>query len=334
MLIHEPLEDLAIAQALKSAIRSLAGQVYGASSRFGRDLAGKVLILMYHRVLPPGATTATFVQPGMYVTPETFERHLRFLTAHFQMLSFEQLLSKSQDGTWDKGARYCTITFDDGWLDNYQYAYPLLRARAVPATIFLPTALIGTNRWLWSDRLSYVLHHYEGRCGPLGTSEMDRIVEGAKALKEDARGRFVDSMARTLGIVLPDERRFIDWSEAREMSRHGIAFGSHTCTHAILPRLDRTTLQHELTRPLEVLAEQQVAWVPVLAYPNGDHDDVVVKAARDAGYRAAVTTAAGAEPGRPADLLRLKRIGVHDDVTRSIPQFMFHIGRSIRLASG
>jgi peptidoglycan/xylan/chitin deacetylase (PgdA/CDA1 family) len=330
MLMHESLEDLVIAQALKSAIRSVAGRMYRASPRFARDLAGKVLILMYHRVLPPSETTATFVQPGMYVTPETFEHHLRFLTRHFQVLSFEQLLGRWQDHEWDEHARYCTITFDDGWRDNYRYAYPLLRSCGVPATIFLPTDLIGTNGWLWSDRLSYILHHYERRFGPLGTSEMDRIVEGAKALKENARGHFVDSMAKALGIVLPAERRFIDWSEAREMSRHGIAFGSHTCRHAILPGLDRPTLQHELVRPLEVLAEQQVAWVPVLAYPNGDHDDIVVEAARDAGYRAAVTTVAGAESSRPADPLRLRRIGVHEDVTRSISQFMFHVGRNLR----
>jgi peptidoglycan/xylan/chitin deacetylase (PgdA/CDA1 family) len=319
-----------MAQGLKSVIRSVAGQVYWASPRFARDLAGKVLILMYHRVVTSRELAATFVQPGMYVTPETFEHHLRFLSRQFQVLSFEQLLARWQDGTWDEGVRYCTITFDDGWLDNYRYAYPLLRAHAVPATIFLPTDLIGTNGWLWSDRLSYILRHCEGRYGPLTTSEMDRIVEGAKALKENARGHFVDSMAKALGIPLPEERRFIDWSEAREMSGHGITFGSHTATHAILPGLDRTTLQHELVRPLEVLAEQQVAWVPVLAYPNGDHDDVVVEAARDAGYRAAVTTVAGAESSRPADLLRLKRIGVHEDMTRSIPQFIFHIGRSIR----
>jgi peptidoglycan/xylan/chitin deacetylase (PgdA/CDA1 family) len=135
-------------------------------------------------------------------------------------------------------------------------------------------------------------------------------------------------------VAVPASRRVIDWSEAREMSSHGVAFGSHTCTHAMLPRLARPALDRELRRSLEVLEDQGVASVPVLAYPNGDHDNAVVQAARAAGYRAAVTTVPGAESSRPADLLRLKRIGIHEDVTRSIPLFMFHIGRQIWPARG
>lgn len=323
-----------IAEAVKTAVRSVAGQVYGASPRFTSDLAGRALVLMYHRVIPGGEATSTFVQPGMYVTPETFERHLRFLTAHFQVLSFERLLARWRDGTWDHRARYCTITFDDGWLDNYRYAYPLLREYGAPATIFLPTDLIGTNTWLWFDRLSCLLHHYGHAHDRLTASDMDRIIEGAKSLTETARAAFIQSIADELGIATPESRRFISWAEAREMSGHGVAFGSHTCTHAMLSRLDRPALDRELRRSLEVLEAQQVAWVPVLAYPNGDHDDAVVQAARAAGYRAAVTTVPGAESSRPADLLRLKRIGLHEDVTRSIPLFMFHIGRQIWPARG
>jgi peptidoglycan/xylan/chitin deacetylase (PgdA/CDA1 family) len=113
------------------------------------------------------------------------------------------------------------------------------------------------------------------------------------------------------------------------MSRHGLSFGSHTSTHAILPRLDAAALDHELRRPLEVLREQGAAHVPVLGYPNGDHTDRVVAAARAAGYHAAVTTVPGPETREPADLFRLKRIGVHDDVSRSIPLLTFHIARQV-----
>src|SRR4029079_12270466 len=102
------------------------------------------------------------------------------------------------------------------------------------------------------------------------------------------------------------------------MSRHGISFASHTCTHANLTRLTGAALEGELHRPLETLREQRVNHVPVLAYPNGDHTDAVVAAARAAGSAAAVTTRPGHESSRPADPFRLKRIGVHDDVTRSV----------------
>ena len=61
---------------LRSTLRSLAGSVYWASSRFLESARGRVLILMYHRVIPRGEVHATFVQPGIYVTPETFHFEL------------------------------------------------------------------------------------------------------------------------------------------------------------------------------------------------------------------------------------------------------------------
>jgi peptidoglycan/xylan/chitin deacetylase (PgdA/CDA1 family) len=306
---------------VRTAIKSAAGRVCRAWPRFLTHLTGKVVILMYHRVIPEAERATAFVQPGMYVTPETFERHLQFLTGHFEILSFEDLLTRWHEGTLDDRTRYCAMTFDDGWLDNYSHAYPLLRAYGAAATIFLPTDLIGTEEWLWSDRLGYLLSR--DRRG--ATGDVDTAIERAKALSDDARERLLDGLAK--GVQLPGCRRFLNWEEAREMSRHGIAFGSHTCTHAMLPRLGRTALERELRRPLDVLRQQLVNYVPVLSYPNGDHTDAVVAAARAAGYRAAVTTDSGPESGHPADLFRLKRIGVHDDVSRSTPLLTFHLAR-------
>jgi peptidoglycan/xylan/chitin deacetylase (PgdA/CDA1 family) len=316
-----------IQHVVKAALRSAAGRVYSASPHFLTHVTGKVLILMYHRVVPRSEVSATFVQPGMYVTPDTFERHLRFLTAHFRILSFQDLCTRWRDGAWEHGERYCALTFDDGWLDNYRYAYPLLRACHAPATIFLPTDLIGTDTWLWSDRLGYLLERDRRVNGP---DEVDSLIEHAKTLSDDAREHLLDTLAETTGVRRPAGRCFLNWDEAREMSRHGIAFGSHTCTHAILTRVHGAALEREVRRSLDTLREQRVNHVPVLAYPNGDHTSEVAAATRAAGYDAAVTTNPGLESSHPADLFRLKRIGVHEDVSHSTPLFTFHVARQAR----
>jgi peptidoglycan/xylan/chitin deacetylase (PgdA/CDA1 family) len=311
-----------------SALRSVAGRVYWASPHFLPSLRGRVLILMYHRVIPRGEAAATFVQPGMYVTPETFDRHLRFLTANFEILSFSDLLTKWESQQWDNGTRYCVITFDDGWLDNYTCAFPLLRAHGVPATIFLPTDLIGTEEWLWSDRLGMLLR----RRGKGTPDEWDAFIEHAKTLTDDARAGVLDGLEAETGGPCLGQRRLIDWSQVHEMSRHGVSFASHTRTHVNLTRLAGGALEHELRGPLDMLRERRVNHVPVLAYPNGDHTDAVVAAARAAGYGAAVTTNPGLESRRPADRFRLKRIGVHDDVTQSVPLLALHVARQARSA--
>jgi peptidoglycan/xylan/chitin deacetylase (PgdA/CDA1 family) len=319
-----------MAVKLADTFRSAVGRVYWASPHFLAHVAGKVVILMYHRVLPPADLASMWVQPGMYVTPETFERHLQFLTTHFEVLPFGELLAKWDTGDWNETTRYCAVTFDDGWIDNYQYAYPLLRRYGVPATIFLPTGLTGTGDWLWSDRLGDLL--YARRRGTF--EEWDALIERAKQLSEEDREQLLGTIAAEAGGTAPPAmRRFVNWDEVAEMSRHGIAFGSHSISHANLTRLSAAALERELRGSLETLGRPGVNHVPVLAYPNGDHTDAVVSAARAAGYRAAVTVRRGLESCVPADRFRLRRIAVHEDVSRSASTLALHIGRQSLSAS-
>jgi peptidoglycan/xylan/chitin deacetylase (PgdA/CDA1 family) len=304
-------------------LRSAAAGVYWGSRHLLAHVTGKVVILMYHRVLPRTDIDSTFVQPGMYVTPETFERHLQFLTAHFELLTFRELLAKWDFGDWNDRARYCAITFDDGWVDNYRYAWPLLRKYRASATIFLPTGLIGSESRLWFDHLAEVLTHRNQ-----GTrDEWNALIERAKFLPDAERAALIHRFASETDGASCGGRHFMTWDEVEEMSRHGIAFGSHSKTHANLTRLDEAALAAELGESLDALRARPINHVPVLAYPNGNCNHNVARAAQAAGYRAAVTVRRGLEQSFPLDRFRLKRINVHEDVSRSASTFAFHIGR-------
>jgi peptidoglycan/xylan/chitin deacetylase (PgdA/CDA1 family) len=217
------LGSIVISQRIKSAARSLAGGAYKASPGFLAHLRGRALILMYHRVIARSEASSDFVQPSLYVAPDTFDRHLDFLTANFRIISLRDLRSQWVRGTLDPALRYCVITFDDGWRDNYVHAYPLLRAYGAPATIFLPTSFIGTEDRLWFDRLGAALR------GTRPDAEIDALIERAKTMTHDDRRQLVaDSEGKR---ARSSTRRFITWDQAREMSTHGISFGSHTCSH-------------------------------------------------------------------------------------------------------
>jgi peptidoglycan/xylan/chitin deacetylase (PgdA/CDA1 family) len=314
-------------------LRSAAAGIYWSSRHLLSHVTGKAVILMYHRVLPRADVDTAFVQPGMYVTPETFERHLRFLTEHFELLTFRELLAKWDFGDWNDRARYCAITFDDGWVDNYRHAWPLLRRYGAPATIFLPTALIGSDARLWFDRLADALF----RRGHGTRDEWDAVIERAKYLSDAERETLIDRLASDAGGADAGgadaggadagDRRFMTWDEVEEMSRDGIAFGSHSRSHANLTRLDAAALAAELRASLDALRARPINHVPVLAYPNGNCNREVALAAQSAGYRAAVTVRRGLERSFPLDRFRLKRIAVHEDVSRSAPALALHIGR-------
>ena len=102
------------------------------SKRFVRIKETPVQILIYHRILPE-------IDPfGIDVTPlKRFESQIKYLSSYFNIISVDELLNNFTNNTVKKNT--ICITFDDGYLDNYQYAFPVLQKYNVPATIFLAT---------------------------------------------------------------------------------------------------------------------------------------------------------------------------------------------------
>jgi peptidoglycan/xylan/chitin deacetylase (PgdA/CDA1 family) len=337
-------------QQARSAGRHVLARLHDRSPRVLTRLRGRVLILGYHRVLPDSAVGRQFIQPGMYVEEHVFEAHVRFLRENFRIISFTEFLLLQRARAWDPEERYCIITFDDGWLDNYVYAYPILRRYRATATIFVSTALIGSEEWLWPDKLGWLLTRYclgQGteavrermRALEVGypwmarltharaTGQIDAAIEFCKRMSDHAIADLIVEMADRLGVDFPKERLFLEWRDIEEMSRAGIAFGSHAATHRVLTRLSDDEMRAEVAGSVETLRQKPVNWVPVFCYPNGDYNDAVVDQVKASGYRAAVSTEAGAEVWDRPDLFRLRRVGVHNDVSASTPLFAFHLSR-------
>jgi peptidoglycan/xylan/chitin deacetylase (PgdA/CDA1 family) len=311
---------------VRSAGRRALARVHDRSKRVLARSRGRVLILAYHRVLPASAIGDQFVQPGMYVTPAVLETHVRFLRRHFRIISFGEFLRLQESSRWEPDVRYCLITFDDGWLDNYTYAYPVLRRYGVPATIFVSTALVGSEEWMWPDKLGWLLTRASGQPGA-APAATDAIIERWKRLSDRTIVELLAEMAKRFRVSFPRQRVFLDWDQIREMSAGGIAFGSHGATHRLLPGLSAADMCAEIAGSMQRLHQELESPLPVFCYPNGDHDDAVVGHVQASGYRAAVSTVAGAEVWDQPDRFRLRRIGVHNDVSADVPRFALHLSR-------
>lgn len=111
---------------------------------FSRD---HVCIFGLHRVIPEAGFTQSNALPGMMIKEQTFCRLLDFLTRHFKVIAIEEIERAKKRGP------FCTLTFDDGWRDNYTSAYPCLRKYSVPAAIFLVTGFVGSENGFWVERL-------------------------------------------------------------------------------------------------------------------------------------------------------------------------------------
>src|SRR5512144_307957 len=126
-------------RAMVRRLRSEWLERTGANARARRALDGSAAaILMYHRVLPRARAEALAVEPGMFVEPATFARHLDWLLGAFRVMPLAEIVARFASRR-ALPPRACAITFDDGWQDNFEHAFPLLAQRGLPATIFLVT---------------------------------------------------------------------------------------------------------------------------------------------------------------------------------------------------
>lgn len=239
----------------------MAAELYAHTPGFLTSLNGKVVILTYHRVVTDREIAEQSIQPGMYVTRDVFAAQMRFLAQHFTVLSFSELLTLWDEERWDAGTRYCVVTFDDGWLDNYLYAFPVLSTSHIPATVFLPTGFIGTSDWFWPEKIAWLagqsvrrpyaerVHmqiELRNRLGWIGVERdfegqdgIDALIEFGKRQSQEWITAFTESWAELLGEEWPTDRQIVTWDEVRDMSAAGIVFGSHSVSHRLLPTLSK-----------------------------------------------------------------------------------------------
>ncbi len=117
------------------------------ASMFGRHkwplLKDQLLIIGYHRILPRSHPEYKKMQPGMRVEPEILEMHIQTLKKYFEIIDLNEWIERVKMGK-PVPKKACALTFDDGWADNYEYAFPILKKENVPATIFLVSSMVGT----------------------------------------------------------------------------------------------------------------------------------------------------------------------------------------------
>ena len=183
------------------------------------------------------------------LTAVDLERALRWLGARFAFLDPAEALMGSRRGV--------LLTFDDGFANNHDVVLPLLEANRAPAVFFVATQHV-SDRGRWLPWLAKRVEEQLGRAARVSPRLAADVFDGM-----------------TPQMV-------------RRCARHPlVTIGSHTVSHPRLTALDDESLRFELRRSREYLEEVGGCSVDLLAYPFGDVDSRVARAAAEAGYRAA-----------------------------------------------
>lgn len=297
------------------------------------------IILMYHRVadeLPD-----KLHDPHMYVTAQTLNMHLRELKRNFAFVTLEDLISNNA-----KYPNSCTITFDDGWKDNFEVALPILSEHQAPATIFLSVADIGTNNWFWFEHIFHLANNIQVSRSLQGefirffkdvvpswdkneicTKSLLMLNEKLKLLSAECIHNIIEQAYISLKCKKPDFPIVVNWNEVEKMGRFNISFGSHGMNHDILPLLNRVSKIKNIEGSLKILEERNINFTPFFSYPNGNWDNEAIMMLEKSGYRGAVTTQIGNVSSESR--FQMKRIGLSEASSKDANLFWYQIAMAV-----
>lgn len=319
---------------MRAALRWLRAQAFeatGTNRRIRDRLDGScAAVLLYHRVLPREVVVRDHVEPGMYVTRETFSRHLSWLEEEFSVLPLHEIVARQGRGE-PLPLRACAITFDDGWRDNLEHALPALEKRGLPATIFVVTERVGTGGAFWPDEVCRRMaplrldrqHELARRLGAHGAGDpVASLLDHLKRVPEAARLDLLDSLRGQTDAPAESGRELLDWADLARLANAGVDIESHGATHAILTGIPDDAVEHELRSARTQLLARGHGRRGLLAYASGRHDKRIQGIAGKVGYEGAFTT----EPGlldAKSEAFALPRIGLHDDISHTRAEFLY-----------
>jgi len=280
------------------------------------------LILGYHRVVEDFAVAARIDMPNMLISASMFERHLEWLGRQFRFVSLDEIGQHAMSGApFDDPV--VAITFDDGYRDVYEQAFPTLKRKGIPAAVFVVTDLVGRDLWQTHDKLYHLLaeafarwdnprdellgllgdlHILPGHLFATRATTRSPLLTVATLLPSLSQGdvrRVMAHLETVVGPVAGDMPRSVTWQMLAEMRRAGFTIGSHTKTHASLPMETPEAAVDEIVGSKSALEEHLGERVVHFAYPGGQFTPPIVDTVAHAGYQFGYTACPHNDPRHP-----------------------------------
>jgi peptidoglycan/xylan/chitin deacetylase (PgdA/CDA1 family) len=227
----------------------------------------RLRILCYHGLCEDRLADEPWT-PHFFVSQSVFEAHLRYLARNARVLPLHDAVVRLKNGNLEP--RSVCLTFDDGYANNLELAYPLLKKYGMHATIFLSSAYMESGEYFPFLQLKLIRNAgFDRNSLPdYKTLPAAEVVAQAAPLWDEVRSQITDDQRRTLRPLTVDEVRMAD-------PRH-LEFGAHTHSHCILSNETMERRQHEIRTSIQKVSEWTEAPVRLFSYPNGQRGDFSV----------------------------------------------------------
>ncbi|MEL6252792.1 MAG: polysaccharide deacetylase family protein [Bacteroidota bacterium] len=311
----------------------------GIHKLFSPIYSGIGSILMFHRIVESGNQARIHNHESLEINPD----HLRSTVAFFRkrgykFYSLDEFHSRMLSGTLKE--KFVLLTFDDGYLDNYELAYPILKELEVPFCIYITTNFPDRKAILWWYLLEDMLREneqiqfsFEGESYDLATSNQLEKEEAFSLIRKLITQRFD---ARTYEQQLQEvfqnyqsdlfaysERMAMSWEQIKEIAQDElVTIGAHTVNHFPLKQLKEEELETEIMESKRIIESHLGSPVHHFAYPFGkapEADQREFDFIRNAGFKTAVTTRmSNIFSGHVSHMEALPRININRVSTDSV----------------
>jgi peptidoglycan/xylan/chitin deacetylase (PgdA/CDA1 family) len=280
----------------KTAFRSLHRGMKKWGNRCLNLIDGPTAVLIYHRV-----GTLAHDPHLLAVSQDNFRSQLNYLKKNFHVVRFED--------DWKNIPKPAVaITFDDGYADNCLNALPILEEVGIPATVFITTGHVGTDREFWWDDLERLILHegvgrdsfrledeqYAGTWQSASMTDRERMYADLHRLMKkvplETRERWFGQIMAWCGCDAHARASHLPLSveELKKLAASPwITIGAHTVTHTSLSVLSPERQKEEIVSSAKYLAELIGKPIEVFSYPFGtkaDYDSTTVRICREAGF--------------------------------------------------
>lgn len=254
-----------------------------------------------------------------------FKKQIEFMKANFSIVTMEQVIA-SLKGEENLPENALLLTFDDGYIDNYMYAFPILEDAGVQGSFFISGKTFDTHQLLDVNKIHYILasadiksllidvferlNHYRGNEFEYASND-ELFNQYAVANRFDCKETIF--VKRILQTVLPEKLRniissdlfekyvgiseetlayelYMSEEQIKSMKRHGMFIGLHGYDHYWLGNLNSEQMKTDITKALEVmdLFINKDEWV--MNYPYGSYNSDVIDFIKSKGAVLGVTT--------------------------------------------
>jgi peptidoglycan/xylan/chitin deacetylase (PgdA/CDA1 family) len=268
-------------------------------------------ILFYHRFCD--GSSKPYQLPHLDI--HEFRRQMWHIKRWYRVITMDEMANRLDSGNHFTSPSV-VITIDDGFQNNYSLAYRVLKELNLPATIYLTTGFIGTNKAPWVDALMDVLLLTEEKAlrfpellgeeaADISTpkGKRDAMIKLFSVMLQIEHQRKIVALKKLSNILGVNEvskenanRKMLNWDEVMEMEGEGISFGAHTVTHPTLSKMDPEEAKQEIYESKMEIETRVGRKVRHFAVPNGrieDFNDELKRYCKEIGISTVVSTVSG-----------------------------------------